>query len=225
MQATATCNEFALFADDVVVDADNFTAFQAFASCRYPLFFFMSRQDTGPFTAVAEQSQALTAFFIGQKIEVFRIFDSKAVRHVDCRTDRGIDVLLPSSLHFDAFMVIQCQCRDKVFRQLAIVLDMMFFHIPFDNRCVDFVVHIRPMKRFGLSFIEVGINRFDAAGNAEHRRQRPCRGNSQELGIPHAINLDQGCRSLGRIGFEIRRAHDFIDMAFVEGAALVSQFR
>jgi len=134
-------------------------------------------------------------------------------------------VLLPGGLHFDAFMVIQGQRRDEVFRQLAVVFDMVFLHIPFDNRRIDFIIYIRPVKRFRLAFIEVRINRFDTAGNAEHRRQSPGRGDGQELGITHAIGLDQSGRSLGRIGFEIRCTHDFINMAFIEGAALVSQFR
>ena len=55
VQAAAARDELALLADDIVVDADDFTAFQAFTSRRYAFFFFMGRQDTGPLAAVAEQ--------------------------------------------------------------------------------------------------------------------------------------------------------------------------
>ena len=224
VQAAATRDEFTFLADDVVVDADDFTAFQAFTSRRYTFFFFMGRQDTGPLAAVAEQGQALTALFIGQEVEVFRIFDGKAVGHVDCRTDGRIDVLLPGCLHFDAFMIIQGQGRDEVFRKLAVVFDVVLLHIAFDNRRIDLIIDVRPVEGFRLAFIEVRINRFDAAGNAEHRRQSPRRGDGQELGIAQAVFLDQFGRRFRRVGFEIRRTHDFIDMAFFEGTALMSQF-
>lgn len=54
VQAAAARNELALLADDVVVDADDFTAFEAFAGRRYRFFFFIRRQDAGPFAAVTE---------------------------------------------------------------------------------------------------------------------------------------------------------------------------
>ena len=54
MQAAAARNEFPFLADDIVVDADDVTAVQAFTSRRHGLFFFVRRQDAGPLAAVAE---------------------------------------------------------------------------------------------------------------------------------------------------------------------------
>ena len=54
VQAAAARDELALLADDVVVDADDFTTFQSNPCRRYLLFFFMGRQDAGPFAAVTE---------------------------------------------------------------------------------------------------------------------------------------------------------------------------
>ena len=92
---------------------------------------------------------------------------------------------------------------------------MMFFHVRFYNRRIHFIVDIGTVERFRFPFVIIGINRFDTAGNPQHRRKSPCRRNGQELGIAQPVLADQGRRFFRRIGLEIGRAHDFFHMAHV----------
>ncbi len=130
---------------------------------------------------------------------------------------------LPSSLHSDAFAVVEGQGRDEVIRQFAVIFQLTGLHIPFHDRRIDFVVHVRPVEGFGFSFVEIGVNRFNPAGNAEHSRQCSRRRDGEQLGIAQAVFLYLFGRCIRRIGFKIRCAHDFIDMTFSKGTAFVCQ--
>ena len=132
-------------------------------------------------------------------------------------------MLLPDCLHVNPLMIIQGHGCHKVFRKLFVILQLMLLHIVIYNFRINFIINVRSMQRFGLSLIEIRINRLDAAGNPKHGRQCPRRGDGKKLGIAKSVFFHHFSGLFRSICQEIRRLYDLVHTAFGESAFLLCQ--
>ena len=98
VEASAACGQFPFLSYHIICDKKDLAPPESFSRNYLPALLFLlltGIQDSDPLAAVAKDSDTLETFLISVHVKVLRLLHRKPFRHVHCRADRRVNMVLP----------------------------------------------------------------------------------------------------------------------------------